>query len=121
MIGSVGLVLRGKWTLTEYLARGACAEVWAVRCDEAMAKFEGCDAEIGFVAKICNEPAFLTAAQKKKRRKATEEELIATTLAWEHTLYHGMLRGHPSVPATPVGFRKPVAFCIFFFLRHVLC
>jgi hypothetical protein len=106
MIGHVGLVLRGKWKLTQYLARGACAEVWAVSCDEATAKYEGRDSANGFVAKLCAEPPFLSAAQKKKRRKATEEELVATTLAWEHTLYHGILRDHPSVPATPVGFSE---------------
>ena len=106
MIGHVGLVLRGKWKLTQYLARGACAEVWAVSCDEATAKYEGRDSANGFVAKLCAEPPFLSAAQKKKRRKATEEELVATTLAWEHTLYHGILRDNPSVPATPVGFSE---------------
>jgi len=98
MLGSEGMVLRNRWTLTSFLARGGCAEVWAVSCDAATAKFEGRDAACGWVAKLCAEPAFRSAAEKKKKRKATPEELVASTLSWEHSLYHGILRGHPAVP-----------------------
>ena len=97
------MVLRGRWTLTAFLARGACAEVWAVSCDAATAKFERRDAQTGWVAKLCAEPPFRSAAdKKKKKRKASPEELAASTISWEHSLYHGILRGHPAVPQMPL-------------------
>jgi hypothetical protein len=92
-----GLILKNKWTLTNYIAKGACAEIWSVRCDDKTAKAEHRDQEKGWIAKLVLEPPFLTAAQKKKVRKASDQQLMATALAWEHTLYHSILRGHDSV------------------------
>jgi hypothetical protein len=54
------------------------------------------------VAKLCAEPPFRSAAEKKKKRKASAEELAASTISWEHSLYHGPLRGHPAVPQVPI-------------------
>ena len=102
ILGTPGLVLKGKWTLTSFIAAGACAEVWAVASDEKTAAFEKRDRETGWVVKVCREPAFRSAAEKKKKRKATPEELVASTVSWEHQLYQSMLRGHSAVPAVPV-------------------
>jgi serine/threonine protein kinase len=97
-----GLVLKGKWTLTNYLAKGACAEIWAVSCDDATARLEKRDKKTGWIAKIVPEPAFLTAAAKKKVRKATDVQLNAQALNWERTLYRSILRGHDSIPKGPL-------------------
>mmetsp|Transcript_34730 Transcript_34730/g.40931 ORF Transcript_34730/g.40931 Transcript_34730/m.40931 type:complete len:474 (+) Transcript_34730:78-1499(+) len=98
----VGLVLKKKWTLTKFLAKGACAEIWTVSCDEKTAKSEGRDQETGWIAKVVPEPPFLTAAAKKKVRKATDVQLNAKALAWEHTLYRSILRGHSAIPKSPL-------------------
>mmetsp|Transcript_35348 Transcript_35348/g.79747 ORF Transcript_35348/g.79747 Transcript_35348/m.79747 type:complete len:253 (+) Transcript_35348:52-810(+) len=90
---SEGLILRKRWVLSSFVAEGACAKIWNVSSSS--------DASSSWVAKIVPEPPLVSVA-KKKRRKPTEQEKNAISLSWEHSLYHGILRGHPRVPAVPL-------------------
>jgi len=106
-----GLVLKGKWTLTSLIGKGACAEVWSVICSDKGVQAEGS----GWVAKICAAPEQISAADRKKKRKASEAEKAATTLSWEDQLYKNILRDHPSVKISSINHKYP------FYFRWILC